>query len=141
MNLKIKVTKPEHTPTRAYWSDAGLDLRATETTLIQPGEIKAISTGVYAEIPTGYVGLLFARSGNAAKKGLGLANGVGVIDSGYRGEIKALMTNFSPFTRGVEDGERIAQLLIMPIVIPDIEIAEELDETDRGECGFGSTGR
>lgn len=141
MNLKIKVTKPEYTPTRAHEGDAGLDLRATETTLIQSGEIKAIPTGVHAEIPPGYVGLLFARSGNAAKKGLCLANGVGVIDSGYRGEIKALMTNFSPFTRGVEDGERIAQLLIMPIVIPDIEIAEELDETDRGEGGFGSTGR
>ena len=107
------------------------------------GETKMIGTGVAMEIPTGYVGLVFARSGLACKKGLAPANKVGVIDSDYRGEIKVALHNHngSGDALCVDNGERIAQISIVPYLKADFEVVENLEDTERGEGGFGSTGK
>ena len=124
---------------------AGADLYACldEKILIAPHETKMVGTGIAMEIPDGYVGLVFARSGLACKKGLAPANKVGVIDSDYRGEIKVALHNHngSGDALEIENGERIAQIAIVPYLKADFEIAESLEETERGEGGFGSTGK
>ena len=137
--LRIAIDNTDSLPLRAHTGDAGLDLRSRKTVIIRPGEIVAVMTGIKAEIPLGYVGLLFARSSFAAR-GLSLVNGVGVIDSGYRGEIKALMINQGARAVGIEAGDRAVQLVLVPIAIPDIEVVPELSDSDRGTGGFGSTG-
>jgi len=104
-------------------------------------ERKALPTGLTVEIPEGYVGLIFARSGLALKEGLCLANGVGVIDSDYRGEIKVALMSTSGQLVTVRPGDRIAQLMILPVPRVSFEEAEALSDTVRGEGGFGSTGR
>ena len=120
---------------------AGADLYACtdEKILIAPHETKMVGTGIAMEIPDGYVGLVFARSGLACKKGLAPANKVGVIDSDYRGEIKVALHNHngSGDALEIENGERIAQIAIVPYLKADFEIAESLEETERGEGGFG----
>lgn len=107
---------------------------------IEPGETAFIGTGIAVAIPEGYVGLVFARSGLSCKQGLAPANKVGVIDADYRGEIKVAIYNQSKEIRVIENGERIAQMMIVPFVTAEYELVEELQETVRGECGFGSTG-
>lgn len=139
--LKCKVTDPKYTPTRANPGDAGLDLKAAENALLFPGDRQAVETGVSVEIPDGYVGLLCARSGNAARRGLGIVNGVGVIDSGYRGPVNVLLINHGRSNVAVMRGDRIAQLLIVPIETPDVEIVDRLSDSDRGTGGLGSSGR
>ena len=139
--LKCKVTDPKYTPTRAHPGDAGLDLKAAENVLLFPGDRQAVDTGVSMEIPDGYVGLVCARSGNAARRGLGMVNGVGVIDSGYRGPINAILINHGRDNISINKGDRIAQLLIVPIEAPDVEIVDELSDSERGHAGLGSTGR
>jgi len=139
--LKCKVTDPKYTPTRANSGDAGLDLKAAENALLFPGDRQAVETGVSVEIPDGYVGLLCARSGNAARRGLGIVNGVGVIDSGYRGPVNVLLINHGRSNVAVMRGDRIAQLLIVPIETPDVEIVDRLSDSDRGTGGLGSSGR
>ena len=139
--LKCKVTDPKYTPTRAHHGDAGLDLMAAENALLCPGDRWAVETGVSMEIPDGYVGLVCARSGNAARRGLGIVNGVGVIDSGYRGPINAILINHGRSNVAVMRGDRIAQLLIVPIEKPDVEIVDRLSDSDRGTGGLGSSGR
>lgn len=139
--LKCKVTDPKYTPTRANPGDAGLDLKAEENALLFPGDRQAVETGVSVEIPDGYVGLLCARSGNAARRGLGIVNGVGVIDSGYRGPVNVLLINHGRSNVAVMRGDRIAQLLIVPIETPDVEIVDRLSDSDRGTGGLGSSGR
>lgn len=139
--LKCKVTDPKYTPTRANPGDAGLDLKAAENALLFPGDRQAVETGVSVEIPDGYVGLLCARSGNAARRGLGIVNGVGVIDSGYRGPINVLLINHGRRNVEVSHGDHIAQLLIVPIETPCVEIVDNLSDSERGTGGFGSTGR
>ena len=124
----------------AHEGDAGLDIAANETVTLEPGERKLVGTGVRIAVPKGYVGLLFPRSGNAAKKGLTLANSVGVIDSGYRGEVKGIMVNLGSDPVTINSGERIMQLVLVPFLSAVVTPVLELDETERGENGFGSTG-
>ncbi len=127
-------------PERMHPYDAGADLRAClgEDWDIIPNWMRAIPTGVRCAIPEGYVGLLFARS-SMAKRGLMMANGVGVIDPGYTGEITVPLFNATQWPNRVLDGERIAQLVVVPCMLPTFERVESLGDTERGEGGFGST--
>lgn len=126
-------------PVRAHEADAGADLRASRYEKFMPGEIKTVPTDVRVAIPKGYVGLLFARS-SLCNLGVMLANGVGVIDSGYTGEIKVPLFNASPRVFELPASARIAQLVILPCELPTFRRVESLEETERGEGGFGSTG-
>jgi dUTP pyrophosphatase len=129
-------------PTRAHAGDAGLDLYACETAHIGPGERWSIGTGIAAEIPADHAGLVLPRSGLAREHGISLVNSPGLIDSGYRGEIRVLLLNTDPAeTFRVAAGDRIAQLLITPIALAAPVEAAELAESARGGGGFGSSGR
>jgi len=146
--MKVRIKKLSENalvPTYGTNYAAGADLYACidEKILIAPHETKMVGTGIAMEIPDGYVGLVFARSGLACKKGLAPANKVGVIDSDYRGEIKVALHNHNGSGEAltIENGERIAQIAIVPYLKADFEIAENLEETERGEGGFGSTGK
>ena len=129
-------------PTYGSEYSAGADLYAclNEAVTIQPGEAVLIHTGLAMEIPEGYAGLIYARSGLATKKGLAPSNKVGVVDPDYRGEIMVSLFNHSKEERVVEHGERIAQLVIAPFLTASWNVVEELEETVRGAGGFGSTG-
>lgn len=145
MQLKIKkVRENAKIPTRATSGSAGMDMYACLDDAgvdIKPGERTLVPTGVAIELPDhSYVALLFSRSGLSIKQGLGLINGVGVIDSDYRGEMSVPLINHSDATVHIAGGDRIAQLVITPVVIPDIVETEDLGGTQRGEGGFGSTG-
>ena len=130
-------------PQRATAGSAGLDLRAclTEPVTLRKDEHAAIPTGLAVKVEDGFAAMLFARSGLAIKHGIGLLNGVGVVDSDYRGEIRVGVINQfeEPYT--IEPGERIAQMVVMPVSLAPVVEVDELDETDRGAGGFGSTGR
>ena len=129
-------------PTRAHPGDAGLDLYACEAAHIGPGERWGVGTGVGVEIPEGYAGLVLPRSGLARDHGISLVNAPGLIDSGYRGELRVLLLNTDPAeTFRVEAGDRIAQLVLTPIATPEPVEAAELTESVRGRGGFGSSGR
>lgn len=144
MNIKVKKLTPNATvPTMGSKFAAGADLYSAEDAdvVIEPSETKFIGTGLAMEIPEGYVGLVYARSGLACKRGLAPANKVGVVDSDYRGEIKVALHNHGKEAQTVEKGERIAQMVIAPYLSAEYEEADELSETERGEGGFGSTGR
>ena len=146
MNFKIKIKKlNENATIPTYGSEfsAGADLYSCEgeDVIISSGETRLIHTGIALEIPQGYVGLIYARSGLATKRGLAPANKVGVIDSDYRGEIMVALYNQSNIEQTVANGERIAQIVFTPYVAANFEVCEELDSTIRGEGGFGSTGR
>lgn len=128
-------------PRRAHVGDAGLDLFAVEAARLGPGERAKVGTGVAAAIPEGHAGLVLPRSGLAERAGITLVNGPGLIDAGYRGEISVLLLNTDreqPFI--VETGMRIAQLLVVPFAAMEPVEAVQLDATDRGEGGFGSSG-
>jgi dUTP pyrophosphatase len=128
-------------PARAHEGDAGLDLHAAEGAVIGPGERASVGTGVAVAIPEGHAGLVVPRSGLAARSGISVVNAPGLIDSGYRGELRVLLLNTDreqPFT--VEPGDRIAQLVIVAVSAAE-PVEAELDETLRGAGGFGSTGR
>ena len=129
-------------PTYGSIDAAGADLYANidEKETILPHETKFIKTGVAMAIPKGLVGLLFARSGLASKRGLAPANKVGVVDSDYRGEILVALHNHTDVEQSIEPGERIAQMAFLPYVKGIFEVVSDLDETTRGEGGFGSTG-
>ena len=146
MNIPVKVKKLRVNavvPSYETAGSAGCDLRACldEDAVIAPGETVMIPTGLSMEIPEGYVGLVFARSGLSTKKGLAPANKVGVIDSDYRGEWMVGLLNHSGETRTVEPGERIAQAVFVPVVTAEFCETETLTDTARGAGGFGSTGR
>ncbi len=130
-------------PQRATAGSAGLDLKAclTEPVTLKKGEHAVIPTGLAVKVEEGFAAMLFARSGLAVKHGIGLLNGVGVVDSDYRGEICVGVINQfeEPYT--IEPGERIAQMVVMPVSLAPVLEVETLDETDRGAGGFGSTGR
>ena len=130
-------------PTYGTDRSAGADLYALADSdiVIGAGETKLVHTGVAVAIPEGYVGLIYARSGLASKRGLAPANCVGVIDSDYRGELMVALHNHSNANQTVSPGERMAQLVIAPYVKADFETADELDDTLRGSGGFGSTGK
>ena len=122
---------------------AGADLCACldSPVTLAPGETRLISIGISMEIPEGYAGLVFARSGLATKRSLAPANKVGVIDSDYRGEFFVPLHNHGAVPQTIEDGERIAQMVIMPVETPELIVCEELGSTQRGDGGFGSTGK
>lgn len=130
-------------PTYGSAEAAGADLYACldEAVVIQPGESVFVPTGLAMEIPKGYAGLIYARSGLACKRGLAPANKVGVIDSDYRGEFIVVLHNHSNKTETVAHGERIAQLVITPVYTPGFCQVDELTDTQRAAGGFGSTGK
>lgn len=129
-------------PTRAHDGDAGLDLYACEAAHIGPGERWSVGTGVAVEIPDGHAGLVLPRSGLAKKHGITLVNAPGLIDAGYRGELRVLLLNTDPAdTFRVQPGDRIAQLVISPIVLAEPVETTALAESVRGAGGFGSSGR
>ena len=139
--LPIRFVRPTaEMPTRAHPTDAGLDLAACETTHIAPGVVTLVPTGIAVAIPEGHVGLLAARSSLAVKKAMTLANGVGVIDSDYRGEIKIPIIPLDGCHNLIQAGQKIAQLIILPIALPTVEVVSVLPESARGLGGFGSTG-
>lgn len=129
-------------PTRGSASAAGYDLYAAidDEAVVPPFETEKIGTGIAVEIPEGYFGAIFARSGLATKRGLRPANCVGVIDSDYRGEVIVALHNDSKYAKAVEKDERIAQLVIMPYSIVELQEVDDLTSTGRGTGGFGSTG-
>jgi dUTP pyrophosphatase len=128
-------------PSYAHPGDAGLDLHASDATLLQPGERALVPCGIALAIPAGHVGLVHPRSGLALDHGLTVLNAPGTIDAGYRGEVKVLLVNLGQEPVEVRHGERIAQLLVMPLVTVDVREVDHLDATHRGGGGFGSTGR
>lgn len=140
--MKIKlVFDNAMVPTSGSENAAGYDLYATRDVCIHAGDTEMIDTGVCIEIPVGFFGGVYSRSGLSTKKGLAVINGVGVIDADYRGSIKVPLHNHSGQRQWVKSGERIAQIVIQPYVKEEFEIVEELTETERGSGGFGSTGR
>lgn len=141
MNV-VKLTKNAIIPTKGSKEAAGFDLYSNNIFTIPAGATLKVTTGIAMEIPSGTFGALFARSGLATSQGLRPANCVGVIDSDYRGEIIVALHNDSSETRTIESGERIAQLVIIPY-LTEIELNEvtQLDDTQRGTSGFGSTGK
>lgn len=147
MKQQVKIKKLNDkavVPTYGSSSAAGADLYACllqPSVEIKPDETVFVPTGLAIEIPDGFVGLIYARSGLACKSGLAPANKVGVIDSDYRGELIVALHNHSAVTRTVEDGQRIAQIVLMPYLTADFVVSDELDETERGSGGFGSTGK
>ncbi|BFK88806.1 dUTP diphosphatase [Pseudoflavonifractor gallinarum] len=149
MNLKIKAVSPKigtdiPFPFYASAGAAGMDLCACmdEPVTIAPRQIVSLPTGIAIALPSAdYVALVFARSGLGIKHGVALANGVGVIDSDYRGEIRVGLVNQSDIPYTIQPGDRVAQLAVMPVVQAQLERVETLDETERGAGGFGSTGK
>ena len=144
--LRIRVKKLSDTakmPTRGSAEAAGYDLYADleETVVIMPHETKMIGTGLSMELPAGYFGAIFARSGLAAKEGLRPANCVGVVDPDYRGPFMIALHNDSETERKVQPGERIAQMVLIPFLTAEFEETGALNETGRGSGGFGSTGK
>jgi dUTP pyrophosphatase len=143
MRLPVRRLDPRAVlPARAHEDDAGLDLRALEGATLAPGARAMIRTGLALELPPGHAGLVLPRSGLAARHGIALVNAPGLIDAGYRGELQVLLLNTDrteAFT--LEPGERIAQLVVVPVALPaPVEVAE-LAPAARGDGGFGSTGR
>lgn len=136
--MKVKLDPGAILPTRAHETDAGLDLYSPVRKVIHPNDWEKIDTGVHVEIPQGYVGLITSKSGLMAKEGL---TSRGTIDSGYSGSIQAVLFNHSRKDYIVEKGQKITQLVLMPIITPKLELVDELEETERGTGGFGSTGK
>ena len=144
MKIAVKKVMPNgKLPTYGSEYSAGADLYALleEPCVIAPGETVLLHTGIAMEIPEGYGGFIYARSGLGVKKGLAPANKVGVIDSDYRGEIRVALHNHGSQPQTVENGERVAQLVIAPFLKAQFEECENLEGTERGDGGFGSTGR
>jgi len=139
MKLEVKKLDPEaKLPARAHVDDAGLDLYANEVCVLSPGERRTVKTGVVLAIPTGYVGLIWDKSSIPHKWGVKTMGGV--IDASYRGEIGVIMINLSKEPYIIEKGAKISQLLIQKVELPEVCEVTELDDTIRGEGGFGSTG-
>lgn len=138
-----RLHKEAQAPERQTPGSAGYDLCACiqEPVVLEPGDSFAFPTGLAAEIPAGCVGLVFTRSSMGVKHGITLPNSVGVIDSDYRGELVVPLQNYGKEPYAVQPGERVAQLIIVPVALPRLEEARELSSTQRGTGGFGSTGR
>jgi dUTP pyrophosphatase len=143
MRLQVRRLDPDAAlPAYARSGDAGLDLFSAENLTLQPGERAAVPTGIAIAIPEGYAGFVHARSGRALKEGLALPNAPGLIDSGYRGELKVVVVNLdrsSPID--IKRGDKIAQLVVQQVEIAEVEVVDLLPESERGEGGFGSSGR
>jgi dUTP pyrophosphatase len=138
-SLPVKRLHPEaRVPARAHASDAGLDLSTIETATLAPGEGKMLQTGLSFAIPTGFVGMIADRS-SLAKRGLKVAGGI--IDASYRGEVRVVLWNLSREVQEIAAGDRVAQLLLLPVSLATCLEVDSLDETARGAQGFGSSGR
>ena len=141
MKLGVRRLHPDaRLPLRAHDGDAGHDLHSVEAVTITPGERAMVATGIAVELPDGHAGLVVPRSGLAARHGISVVNAPGLIDAGYRGEVKVLLLNtgLEPFAVAV--GDRIAQLVVAPVATPEVVELDELGATARGAGGFGSTG-
>lgn len=136
--MKIKLDKGAHMPTRAHSTDAGLDIYAREDQIVPAKESAKFDTGVHIELPVGTVGMLKSKSGLNVKYGI---TSEGVIDVGYTGSIVVKLYNNSGFDYRVKAGDKISQLVIIPILTPSLELVDTLDDTERGDNGFGSSGR
>ena len=135
------VAAAQHVHTYAHPGDAGADLRTTHDVTLQPGERALVGTGVRLALPEGHVGLVTPRSGLAARHGLSVVNSPGIIDSGYRGEIRVSLINLDPAEPlTLLAGDRIAQLVVLPFVSATFTRVDTLDDTSRGAGGYGSTG-
>lgn len=144
MNIRVKkVNKNAILPNRATVSSAGADLYAclSEDVVIEPSQRILIPTGIVMAIPEGYGGFIFPRSGTASKYGISLSNCVGVVDSDYRGEVKIAVINHGNEAYTIRNGDRVAQMVIMPVDLCCYTECDSLDETERGVGGFGSTGK
>lgn len=137
MKMKIMLDEFSTMPTRAHEHDAGLDLYAAETAYIAPHTWVAVSTGTHAAIPRGFVGLLTSKSGLMAKHGITCR---GTIDADFTGSIKAVLFNHSDKVFKVEQGQKVTQMVLVPIITPELELVDKLEETERGDNGFGSSG-
>jgi dUTP pyrophosphatase len=138
----IKLNEAAVLPTRGHPGDAGLDLYSIELAHIGPGERWSVGTGIALEVPEAHAGLILPRSGLAREHGITLVNSPGLIDAGYRGEVRVLLLNTDPAeTVRIEPGARIAQLVLAPIALAEVVEATELSDSARGDGGFGSTGR
>lgn len=134
-----KLTDTAHAPTKAHTFDAGWDLYADEHIAIPPGQTQVVGTGIAVDIPQGFAGLIWPRSGLSARHGIDVLGGV--VDSGYQGEIKVVLSNTSNFTWTAAPGTRMAQIVFQPVLLSGMFEVEEFDsKTTRGESGFGSTG-
>lgn len=142
--MKISVTRLDPDlplPTYAHDGDAGLDLLSSADVVLAPGERQAVPTGLAIAIPHGYAGFVHARSGRALREGLALPNAPGLIDSGYRGELKVLLVNLDPTEKiAIKRGEKIAQLVIQRVERAELAEVDELPDSERGHGGFGSSG-
>ena len=127
-------------PAHAHAGDGGVDLYAREAVELGPGERAMVATGIAVAIPEGHAGFVTPRSGLAARHGISVVNGPGLVDAGYRGEIKAVLVNLSDETFQIERGDRIAQLVVIPVAVQEFVEVDELPSTGRGAGGFGSTG-
>lgn len=137
MKLKVKLDPGAKMPTRAHETDAGLDLYSKHNAIIRPGARAIFDTGVHVAIPEGYVGMLTSKSGLMAKNGI---TSRGTIDCGYVGSIQAVLFNHGPKKVVIKKGQKITQLVIEKIITPELELVDDLEETERGNGGFGSTG-
>ena len=142
MKLQIVCSDPRLMPTRAHPHDAGLDLRCAHKlgVILLPGKRELVNTGVAVNIPPGYVGLVHPRSGHAHKYGITVNNAPGTIDAGYVGNVLVNLINHGSETVALEYGDRIAQLIIQRVELPEVELVDSLDTTARGNAGHGSTG-
>ncbi|HZU39832.1 MAG TPA: dUTP diphosphatase [Solirubrobacteraceae bacterium] len=136
-----RLSQAARLPTRAFPGDAGLDLHAAEPAVLAPGERRSIATGIAVEIPPGQAGLVLPRSGLAARHGIALVNAPGLIDAGYRGEVRVLLLNTDPGKSfEISTGDRIAQLVLVRVELPAVVEADALSASDRADGGFGSSG-
>ena len=137
-----RLSEAARPPARAHGGDAGYDLHAAEPARLGPGERASVGTGIAVAIPEGHAGLVLPRSGLAARHGISVVNAPGLVDAGFRGEVRVLLLNTDrQCSFEVAPGDRIAQLVVVRIEAPRLEESAELDETGRGGGGFGSTGR
>jgi dUTP pyrophosphatase len=140
IDVAVRRLRPDaHVPRQAYEGDAGLDLAACDPVLLEPGERAIVPTGLAVEIPEGFAGFVQPRSGLAARHGIGIVNAPGLIDSGYRGEIRVVLLNTGGEPFSVEPGMRIAQLVIAPVATVRLVEVDELATSQRGSRGFGSS--
>ena len=142
VHVSIKIlSRDAQIPHMAYNGDAGVDLRSVERIVLEPQERAMVATGLAIALPEGYAGFVLPRSGLAAKHGISIVNAPGLIDSNYRGELNVILLNNDPNDSfAIEIGDRIAQLIVIPIPTINFEQVEELTESQRGESGFGSSG-
>ena len=140
--LPVRKVRPDAVlPSRAYDGDAGLDLSAAEAVVLAPGQRAVVGTGLAVAVPEGHAGFVQPRSGLAAKHGITIVNAPGLVDSGYRGEVKVVLLNTGDQPFAVEPGMRIAQVVVLPVAAVELVEVADLPDTERGERGYGSSGR